>query len=77
MGLIRFIANFILFGALFYLIWHFFPDTFTTLVSWIKAIVEFFQQIIVDLYNRISASSQKKDIEPIKTAVGFMISFLK
>lgn len=77
MVLLRFIVNFILFGALFYLIWHFFPETFTTLVTWIKAIVEFFQLIIVDLYNRISTSSLKKDIEPVKTASLFMISFLK
>jgi hypothetical protein len=77
MVLIRFIINFILFGALFYLIWHFFPDTFTTLVTWIKALVEFTQTFFTDLFNRISTSSAKKEIEPIKTGLGFILFFLK
>jgi hypothetical protein len=76
MVLIRFIINFILFGALFYLIWHFFPDTFTILVSWIKALVEFTQNLFSDLFNRISTNAAKKEIEP-KTALGFILFFLK
>lgn len=70
MVLIRFILNFILFGALFYLIWHFFPDAFTMLVSWVKVLVEFVQQLLTDLFNRLSNSSANKDaIVPVKTAM--------
>lgn len=77
MSLIRFFINFILFGALFYLIWHFFPDTFTVLVSWIKSIVEFTQQLLTDLYNKISSNTSKKDVEPAKNALGFILAFIK
>lgn len=68
MSLIRFFINFVLFGALFYLIWHYFPDAFATLVSWVKTIIDFTEQLLTDLYNKISTNSlNKKDIEPIKT----------
>lgn len=76
MILIRFILNFILFGALFYLIWHFFPDTFTILVSWIKAIVEVVQQLLTDLYNKISTSTLKRDMEPTKTMLKTVFAYL-
>jgi len=77
MILIRFLINFILFGALFYLIWHFFPDAFTTLVSWIKIIIDYAQQFFTDLFNRISASTSKKEVEPAKTLLGIVFTFLK
>lgn len=76
MILIRFILNFILFGALFYLIWHFFPDTFTILVSWVKAIVETAQQLLTDLYHKISNSNLKRDMEPTKTMLKSVFTYL-
>lgn len=39
--MLRFIANFILFGVLFYLIATYFPDQFQTLIHWAEAIVNF------------------------------------
>lgn len=77
MVLIRFIINFVLFGALFYLIWHFFPDAFQTLVSWVKTLVEFTQDLIRDLYSRLAATAAKKDLEPAKTLIQSFISFIK
>lgn len=74
MSLIRFLINFVLFGALFYLIWHFFPDAFATLVTWIKTLVDFTQQLLTDLYNRISTGTVKKDIEPIKSLAQLIFS---
>ena len=77
MILIRFIFNFILFGALFYLIWHFFPDAFATLVTWVKALVEFVQQFFTDLFNRVSTEVHKKEADSVKTAFGMISLFLK
>jgi len=77
MSLIRFLFNFILFGALFYLIWHFFPDTFNVLVSWVKAIIDFVQQAVLNIYHQVSSVAPKKEVEPVKTTLGLIMTFLK
>ena len=51
----RFIFNFFLFGIIFYLIYLFFPDAFTTLVSWANKTVEFFQEVFVPLSEKSNA----------------------
>lgn len=73
MILLRFVFNFILFGVLFFLIWHFFPEAFNTLVSWAAAIVDFFQKLFVDLFHR-AQDATKETKEGIKTAVIFFLS---
>lgn len=77
MGMIRFLLNFILFGALFYLIWFFFPDTFNVLVQWIKNIIDFVYTGIMNIYQRITTNVPKKDIEPVKAAFALIFAFLK
>lgn len=42
--MLRFIANFILFGIIFYLISVYFPEPFKTLVSWADVIVNFVKE---------------------------------
>jgi hypothetical protein len=54
--MVRFIINFFLFGFLFYLIWHFFPGAFTTLVSWADSVFEFVKNFVVMLWNKIFPS---------------------
>lgn len=53
--MIRFIANFILFGILFYLIYHFFPDAFQVLVSWVERLYEILKDLSVQLYSKLSS----------------------
>lgn len=48
----RFIFNFIFFGILFYLIWLFFPEAFSTLVSWANHVVAFFKDLFVGLWDK-------------------------
>lgn len=77
MSLIRFLFNFILFGALFYLIWHFFPDTFNVLVSWVKAIIDFVQQAALNIYHQFSTAAPRKEAEPVKAALGMILTLFK
>ena len=42
----RFILNFIFFGIIFFLIWHYMPETFQTLVSWMNKAFLFVQDLI-------------------------------
>lgn len=48
----RFILNFIFFGILFYLIWMYFPDAFSTLLSWANHVVAFFREIITQVWEK-------------------------
>lgn len=52
--MLRFIANFFLFGLLFYLIYLFFPEAFHTLVSWADRTYEYLR----DFFMRISGESR-------------------
>lgn len=45
----RFIFNFFLFGAIFFLIWRFFPQAFETLFIWANSAWDF----LVDLFNQL------------------------
>lgn len=50
----RFILNFFLFGFLFYLIYVFFPEAFTTLVSWANHVYDFFKDLVNTGINSMS-----------------------
>lgn len=76
MVVFRFIFNFILFGVLFFLIWNYFPDAFATLVNVAKVIVEFFKDLFVQLWEKISPSLHKTDSQPTQTAM-MIVSFIK
>lgn len=73
MILLRFLLNFMLFGVLFFLIWHFFPEVFTRLVEWAAIIVDFFQKLFAELFNK-AQDATKDSKEEIKTAVIFFLS---
>jgi len=49
----RFIFNFFFFGVLFYLIWMFFPDAFSTLVSWANHFVAYAKEVIMGLGDKM------------------------
>lgn len=51
----QFIFNFIFFGILFYLIYLFFPEAFSTLVSWVNHIYEFLRDLVMQLIARFQA----------------------
>lgn len=52
--MIRFIFNFFLFGAIFYLIWRFFPQAFDTLISWADIAYDFFADLYQQLMDKVS-----------------------
>lgn len=47
--MLKFIANFIVFGVLFYLIYVYFPDQFHILTTWAESIVNF----VKDLFHAV------------------------
>jgi len=72
--MIRFIFNFIFFGILFYVIWHFFPDAFDTLVKWAQNAYEF----IVDISTRViewvsEVTKPGTPVPPIKPVAGMLL----
>lgn len=62
--MIRFIVNFFLFGILFFLIWHFFPEAFGKLVSWASNVYDFLQSLVMSLVGKIQQA--KPSEEPAK-----------
>lgn len=60
----RFIFNFIFFGILFYIIYLFFPDAFSTLVSWANHAYEFLRDIAMQLYAKFHTMSEKPVTPP-------------
>jgi len=52
--MLRFLFNFILFGLLFYVIWKFFPEAFTQLVSWVEALYN----ILISLGEKAASAIQ-------------------
>jgi hypothetical protein len=48
----RFILNFFFFGLLFYLIYLFFPDAFSTLVSWANSAYQYLRDLFVQVTGR-------------------------
>lgn len=62
--MLRFIFNFILFGILFYVIYHFFPDAFKLLVSWAEHLYEFLKEVAIKLYSWLSSMLNKVPSTP-------------
>lgn len=50
----RFIFNFILFGIIFYLLYVFFPDAFSTLVSWANKTFDFLKEFFMSSAAKIN-----------------------
>lgn len=72
----KFIFNFIFFGLLFFIIWHYFPDAFNTLVGWATKTFDFLKNLFQGLIDRISppTSHPKPDgHEPVKTMISFLL----
>lgn len=65
----RFILNFFLFGFLFYLISVFFPEAFSTLVSWAAGIYGFFHGLVAQIMDKIS---EKKADTATQTVGAFL-----
>ena len=57
MNMIRFLINFLLFGLLFYSIYHFFPDAFGTLVNWVQQIFEFIREMVLWLVEKFQTAT--------------------
>lgn len=74
--MLRFIFNFIFFGVLFYLIWHFFPDAFETLVRWAQNIYEFIVEIATRVIEWISEVTKPGTIVPSKPTAGALLQML-
>ena len=53
----RFILNFIFFGILFFLIWHFLPEAFQTLVTWMTSAFNFVQDLVVNAWHKSGAGA--------------------
>lgn len=74
--MLRFIFNFIFFGVLFFIIWQFFPDAFTKLVEWARDIVEFIENLIKMVAEKVNgphpAAPEKPPVEP-KTAASSLL----
>lgn len=65
----RFIINFFLFGFIFFLIWHFFPEAFSTLVSWAQTVFDFFR----DLFSNVREKVDTKHGEPAAALLSYMM----
>jgi len=69
--MIRFIINFILFGLLFYALWLFFPEAFSTLTSWAAALFNWLQ----DVFHQLSGRIRTDTTHPTTTAPALMMAW--
>lgn len=56
----RFILHFIFYGLLFYAIWFFFPEFFTTLVTWAGELFAWIKGVIDKFSSNVHTASQQK-----------------
>lgn len=54
----RFIINFLIFGMIFFLIYRFFPEAFSTLVTWANAVYDAAAELIVWILDKIKGATQ-------------------
>lgn len=62
----RFIINFFLFGFIFFMIWHFFPEAFQTLVGWANAVFDFFRNLFMQASQHVNPPKTPPSTEPPK-----------
>lgn len=67
--MLRFMFNFIFFGILFYVIWHFFPEAFDTLVKWAENIYSFIVDIATRIVEWISELTKPRGLPPAEPAI--------
>jgi hypothetical protein len=72
----KFIFNFVFFGILFYLIWLYFPDAFTTLVSWAGKTFDFLKNLIQNLIEKINTTTHEPTHEVPKSLMVSSILFI-
>lgn len=60
----RFIFNFIFYGFLFFLIWHFFPDAFLKLVGWAEQAFEWLSGAIIQLMDKVPSTPPSNPVIP-------------
>lgn len=74
----RFILGFIFFGILFYAIWYFFPETFTTLVNWAGNVFHFFRDLVENLITKFHGMQETPVKESIPATLSFIVTrFIK
>ena len=57
----RFVFNFIFFGMLFFVIYHYFPEAFDTLVSWARAIYLFVIDVGTSIVERVREGTEGRN----------------
>ncbi|MFA6914886.1 MAG: hypothetical protein WC222_00680 [Parachlamydiales bacterium] len=70
----RFIFNFVFFGLLFFVIWKFFPDAFTTLVGWVSALYNYLHHLFQSLIDNVNKATETGE-HPVKQTAT-MLPFL-
>lgn len=65
----RFILNFFFFGLLFYIIWLYFPEAFTTLVHWAAQVVDFFKDLFHSVSDRIPRDHPQAPVAPTPDSI--------
>lgn len=60
----RFVINFFIFGFIFFLIYHFFPEAFSTLVSWAQAAYDFAANLVGMARDKISKETAPEAVPP-------------
>ena len=63
----RFIFNFIFFGILFFLIWHYFPDAFQTMVSWAESAFNFMRELVLWITQKLGVGNGTGSTPPPST----------
>jgi hypothetical protein len=64
----RFLFNFVFFGLLFYVIWKFYPEAFTQLVTWAETLYQFlvtFGEKLWHMINEATKPDATKEAETI------------
>lgn len=71
----RVIINFFIYGFIFFLIYLFFPEAFTTLVEWARKTYEFFAGLVQTVKDKTTGSSPANGDEAHKV-VSYLFGFL-
>lgn len=66
----RFIFNFIFFGLLFFIIWQYFPDAFSTLVSWAASVFNFLKDTIQTIIHKLTPEKHSPEAPKVLFELG-------